>query len=48
MSELERYDRPGNVRELENVPHRAVITSSEGTLRLAASLFERRTEARGD
>ena len=38
MDELTRYDWPGNVRELENVIQRAVITCSDGTLRLAARL----------
>ena len=38
MEELLAYDWPGNVRELSNVIERAVITSTEGTLRLAAHL----------
>ena len=40
MDELLAYDWPGNVRELSNVIERSVITSTEGTLRLAAHLSE--------
>jgi transcriptional regulator of acetoin/glycerol metabolism len=34
MEVLQRHDWPGNVRELENVIERALICSSDGTLRL--------------
>jgi len=34
MELLQRHDWPGNVRELENVIERALICSSDGTLRL--------------
>ncbi len=33
VMELQQYDWPGNVRELQNVIERAVITSTNGTLR---------------
>jgi DNA-binding NtrC family response regulator len=38
LEQLEQYAWPGNVRELENVLERAVITSTDGTLRLADPL----------
>jgi DNA-binding NtrC family response regulator len=38
MDELSRYDWPGNIRELQNVIERAVITTPEGQLRLATRL----------
>jgi transcriptional regulator with GAF, ATPase, and Fis domain len=38
LERLRAYDWPGNVRELSNVIERSVITSTEGTLRLAARL----------
>jgi transcriptional regulator with GAF, ATPase, and Fis domain len=38
FDQLEQYSWPGNVRELENVLERAVITSTDGTLRLADAL----------
>jgi transcriptional regulator with GAF, ATPase, and Fis domain len=37
--ELESHDWPGNVRELEHVIERAIITSTDGTLRLAEPLI---------
>jgi len=41
--QLQRYDWPGNIRELQNVIERAVITSTTGKLR-----FELPTEAKPD
>ncbi len=38
MDELKNYSWPGNVRQLRNVIERAVITSSETLLKLAAAL----------
>ena len=38
LDELAAYDWPGNVRELENIIERAVIGSTDGTLRLAERL----------
>jgi PAS domain S-box-containing protein len=38
IRQLEAYDWPGNVRELQNVIERAVLTASDGVLRLAAPL----------
>ena len=38
LEELQAYDWPGNVRELENVLERAVITATDGLLRLAEPL----------
>jgi transcriptional regulator with GAF, ATPase, and Fis domain len=38
MEQLTNYDWPGNVRELKNVLERAVITSSDGVLRLPEKL----------
>jgi transcriptional regulator with GAF, ATPase, and Fis domain len=37
---LERYDWPGNIRELENVLQQAIIVSHEGVLDLAAFVGE--------
>ncbi|HIC81251.1 MAG TPA: hydrogenase, partial [Kiloniellaceae bacterium] len=37
LSQLERYDWPGNVRKLQNITERAVITARGGPLRLALS-----------
>ena len=37
--ELESHDWPGNVRELERVIERALISSTDGTLRLAEPLI---------
>lgn len=43
IQELQRYSWPGNIRELENVIERAVITSPEGHLRISVpSLKEER------
>ncbi len=38
--ELESHDWPGNVRELEHVIERAIISSTDGTLRLAEPLVD--------
>jgi transcriptional regulator of acetoin/glycerol metabolism len=38
MDELVAHDWPGNVRELSNVLEQAVITSTDGTLRLRSRL----------
>ncbi len=38
LEQLEAYDFPGNVRELINLVERAVITSTDSTLNLGASL----------
>ena len=38
LQELEAYDWPGNVRELEHVIERAIITSTDGVLRLVEPL----------
>lgn len=38
MRQLEAYHWPGNIRELQNVIERAVLTSSDGVLRLVGPL----------
>ncbi|MBW2369603.1 MAG: sigma 54-interacting transcriptional regulator [Deltaproteobacteria bacterium] len=44
MKTLEEYSWPGNIRELENVIERAVISSSSHVLRLAEKLEKNQTE----
>lgn len=39
LKRLSKYDYPGNIRELENIIERAVITSKGKVLKLAANLF---------
>jgi transcriptional regulator with GAF, ATPase, and Fis domain len=41
LEELQRYDWPGNIRELQHVLERAIITSSSGRLRLDLGQKER-------
>jgi transcriptional regulator with GAF, ATPase, and Fis domain len=43
LDALTRYDWPGNVRELENVIERALIRSTDGTLRLDHALDTAKT-----
>jgi transcriptional regulator with GAF, ATPase, and Fis domain len=38
LEAVRQYDWPGNIRELENVLERAIITTSDGTLRLSEPL----------
>jgi formate hydrogenlyase transcriptional activator len=40
MERLKRWDWPGNVRELENFVERAVILSTDGTLRIPAGEWQ--------
>ncbi|MBL7203640.1 MAG: sigma 54-interacting transcriptional regulator [Desulfobacteraceae bacterium] len=44
MKTLEEYSWPGNIRELENVVERAIISSSSNVLRLAEKLGTNQTE----
>jgi transcriptional regulator with GAF, ATPase, and Fis domain len=44
MKTLEAYSWPGNIRELENVVERAVISTSSNVLRLAEKLETNETE----
>jgi chemotaxis protein methyltransferase CheR len=44
MKTLEAYSWPGNIRELENVVERAVISSSSNVLRLAEKLESDQTD----
>ena len=44
MKTLEEYSWPGNIRELENVVERAVISSSSNVLRLAEKLESDQTD----
>jgi transcriptional regulator with GAF, ATPase, and Fis domain len=40
IKQLQRYDWPGNIRELQNVIERAVILSRDGVLRLDLALLD--------
>jgi len=44
MKTLEAYSWPGNIRELENVVERAVISASSNVLRLAEKLETNQTD----
>lgn len=48
MRQMRDYDWPGNIRELEGVVQRAIISSSGPILELAGSLSRRRDEAATD
>lgn len=45
MDELQSYDWPGNIRELENVIERAIISSEGSVLTLADSLIPRQSSS---
>jgi len=44
MKSLEEYSWPGNIRELENIIERTIISSSGNVLRLAEKLESDQTE----
>ncbi len=48
MRQMRDYDWPGNIRELEGVVQRAIISSSGPILELAGSLSNRNDEPRAD
>ena len=47
LEELQRYDWPGNIRELRNVIERAIILSTDGTLRIPEDMVKTVSAANG-